>query len=453
MALASGKVPAGQMVIDIVCSGTDPSVCCFSKHCQLITMSSAAQGAGRRKLRNNRLRFLTGGSGNFRQRSCSPIASRIGAISCMSTGTCNGERKESTRKLKKNFDASRNELENDGTGSLLSGHRVITRSCPTASSRGLAVAYKFACNDAKYVNERARNDIVLLSRGITRLNDRARQDVAALGMGFLKLDARAREDTEKIDLGMKEKAARLHHIAMIFKDTAETKLKSAADQHWSNGALEADLRRADILAKRRALEDAYMALKFIKGVHDMMVNKLLPKEDGTLSVNDMLDSITLERNGKAFDPFPGEVSLDRIAALQEAYWSMASALSEADGIDYTDPEELEFLVRTLIDLDAMDGKSSVSLLVECSSSPDVNTRKALANALASAPSMWTLGNAGMGALQRLAEDSNPAIATAASKAISELRRQWEVQAGDSLTFTMKINQDYRMEDTDETAAD
>jgi len=26
--------------------------------------------------------------------------------------------------------------------------------------------------------------------------------------------------------------------------------------------------------------------------------------------------------------------------VQEAYWSMASALSEADGIDYTDPEEV-----------------------------------------------------------------------------------------------------------------
>lgn len=37
-------------------------------------------------------------------------------------------------------------------------------------------------------------------------------------------------------------------------------------------------------------------------------------------------------------------------------------------------EQLELLVATLIDLDAMDGKSSVSLLAECSSSPDVNTR-------------------------------------------------------------------------------
>lgn len=26
--------------------------------------------------------------------------------------------------------------------------------------------------------------------------------------------------------------------------------------------------------------------------------------------------------------------------VQEAYWGMASALSEADGIDYTDPEEV-----------------------------------------------------------------------------------------------------------------
>lgn len=39
-------------------------------------------------------------------------------------------------------------------------------------------------------------------------------------------------------------------------------------------------------------------------------------------------------------------------------------------------EQLELLVATLIDLDAMDGKSSVSLLAECSSSPDVNTRLA-----------------------------------------------------------------------------
>ncbi|KAL3591004.1 hypothetical protein D5086_009644 [Populus alba] len=62
--------------------------------------------------------------------------------------------------------------------------------------------------------------------------------------------------------------------------------------------------------------------------------------------------------------------------------------------------------------------------------------QALANALAAAPSMWTLGNAGMGALQRLAEDKNPAIANAASKTIHELNKQWEIQEGDSWRFMM-----------------
>lgn len=100
------------------------------------------------------------------------------------------------------------------------------------------------------------------------------------------------------------------------------------------------------------------------------------------------------------------------------------------------------------------------------------SRRALANALAAAPSMWTLGNAGMGALQvgdykllwealltgniaaffshwqcwclwfllqRLAEDSNPVIAAAASKAIYELKKQWEIEEGDSWMFMMDEN--------------
>ncbi|XP_022771919.1 uncharacterized protein LOC111314632 isoform X2 [Durio zibethinus] len=276
------------------------------------------------------------------------------------------------------------------------------------------------------------------SGGIMRLDARARQDVAILGSGFLKLDARAREDTEKIDRDVKKKAECLHHIATILKDKAESRLKTAADKHWSDGALEADLRRADFRAKQRAMEDALMALEFMKNIHDMMVSKVykfpLQWGKGSLSASDLM----LEKNGKTIDFFNGEVSTDRINAIQEAYWSIASALSEADGIDYTDPEELELLITTLIDLDAMDGKTSVSLLAECSSSPDVSTRQALANALAAAPSMWTLGNAGMGALQRLAEDSNQAVAAAASKAIYQLKKQWEIEEGDSWRFMMNL---------------
>nr|AGT16852.1 hypothetical protein SHCRBa_235_G19_R_50 [Saccharum hybrid cultivar R570] len=324
------------------------------------------------------------------------------------------------------------------------------------ASQGLAEACKFVYNDAKFVNERAQSDILLLSRGITRLNERACQDAAVLSLGFLKLDARARKDTQKIDHTVKERAARLNHFARVFKERAQSDLKKAADKHWSDGALEADLRRADLVVKRRAMEDAFMALKFVQDIHDMMVNRLyeqLPK-DGSSSRTNSTGFITLEKNGKTLELFPGEVSADQIYAIEEAYQSMASAFSEADGIDYTDPEELELLVATLIDLDAMDGKRSVSLIAECSSSPDVNTRKALANALATAPSMWTLGNAGMGALQRLAQDPNYAVATAASSAIDELKKQWELEEGDSLRFVM--NQNLASEDTvgdDNSAAD
>ncbi|GFP89218.1 hypothetical protein PHJA_001065500 [Phtheirospermum japonicum] len=334
----------------------------------------------------------------------------------------------------------------------------------TSSSRGLAEACKYVSNDAKFVNERAKHDIVLLSRGIMKLDERARQDVAFLGSEFLKLDARAREDTEKVDHDVKRRAERLLHVATIMKNIAQSRLKSAADKHWNDGALEvsnvalgylspinflflfvtfakyavfmADLKRADFAAKQRAIEDSLMALEFVKSIHDMMVSKMNRLERDYIDTNEVARHITLEKNGKTLGFFPGEVSTDRITAIQEAYWSIASALSEADGIDYTDPEELELLVTALIDLDAMDGKSSVSLLAECSSSPDVSTRRALANALSAAPSMWTLGNAGMGALQRLAEDSNPAIAVAAAKTIYELKKQWEIEEGDSWRFMM-----------------
>lgn len=374
------------------------------------------------------LRFLCG----------KPLPTRSGtrgsSVLCFSTGGPETEATECARQSGDSSNITRAQIGEDKNDPLIAPYGT------TQSRQGLAEACRFVQNDAKFVNERARSDIVLLSRGIMRLDARARQDVAILGSEFLKLDARAREDTEKIDRNVKKKAERLSHIATILKNKAQSKLKTAADRHWSDGALEADLRLADFRAKQRALEDSLMALELIKNIHDRMVSKLykfpLPSENDSISSHDVMGRIMLEKNGKTLDSFPGEVSADRISAIQEAYWSMASALSEADGIDYTDPEELELLVTTLIDLDAMDGKSSVSLLAECSSSPDVSTRRALANALATAPSIWTLGNAGMGALQRLAQDSNPSIAAAASKAMYELKKQWEIEEGDNWRFTM-----------------
>lgn len=333
---------------------------------------------------------------------------------------------------------------------------LCSRCCPSiflhtasGSCPGLVKAAKYACNDAKYMNERARNDIVLLSRGITKLNDRARQDVAILGLEFLKLDARARENTGKIDSNVKQKAAYLQRIAEVLTDKAQIKLKTAAAKHWNDGALEADLRRVDLHARRRAMEDALMALEFVKNVHDMMVRTMyqVPGNAQNQGEKNLVEGLTIEKKGKAFKIFPGKVSDDQITAIQDAYWSMASALEEADGIDYTNPDDLELLVATLLDMDAIDGKSGASLLAECSRSPDVGTRQALANALADAPSMWTLGNAGMGALQRLARDSNPAVGAAASKAIEELRRQWRIEEGDTLLFS--IDERYSNTDSDE----
>ncbi|KAK1325237.1 hypothetical protein QJS10_CPA01g01605 [Acorus calamus] len=391
----------------------------FSHQCG--TMCSFIDSAHRVRIitTSHRFEFKRLGIGHLLSaKSRRPVCGKYDSLVCLSTGTQNSEVKEIEDSRCQTGELEAAEVLDSG----LHDHYHRSKNCPTYSSQGLAEACKFAYNDAKFVNERA---------------------------------PRAREDTEKIDHGVKKKAARLHHVATILKDKAQSKLKRAADQHWSDGALEADLRRADLLAKRRAMEDAYMALKFVRNIHDMMVTKMnkLPMNQGTLSVSEVMGLVTLEKNGKTMDFFPGEVSTDRISAIQEAYQSMASALSEADGIDYTDPDELELLVAALIDLDAMDGKSSVSLLAECSSSPDVSTRQALANALATAPSMWTLGNAGMGALQillqRLAEDSNPAIAAAASKAIDELKRQWEIETGDSLRFMM--NQEFQTEETDPDA--
>lgn len=428
MALSSDKILRYPIAQDLAANSSRPTISC--------SVSKSAQSSLHNRSQGVSLRLQNGG--HYREAKLTPhysdslwgmcrkpvccVISRRSSVLCHMTRECIREAGESA-------DVTREGIEEE---EVRKSAEFQESASPT---QGLAEAYKFVYNDAKFVNERARNDIVLLSRGILRLDSRARQDVAILGSEFLKLDARAREDTEKIDNNVKKKAELVHRIANILKDQAKSRLKTAADRHWNDGALEADLRRADLRAKKRAMEDTLMALEFIKDIHDIMISKVynfpLRRKYGPGSRN-----ITIEKNGKALGFFPGEVSDDRITALQEAYWRMATALSEADGIDYTDPEELELLITTLIDLDAMDGKSSVSLLAECSSSPDVNTRQALANALAAAPSMWTLGNAGMGALQRLAEDSDPAVAAAASRAIYELKQQWEIQEGDSWRFML-----------------
>lgn len=49
--------------------------------------------------------------------------------------------------------------------------------------------------------------------------------------------------------------------------------------------------------------------------------------------------------------------------------------------------------------------------------------------------------------QRLAEDSNPAIASAASRAINELKNQWEIVEGDSWRFMVNQEPSIEMDQT------
>ena len=61
-------------------------------------------------------------------------------------------------------------------------------------------------------------------------------------------------------------------------------------------------------------------------------------------------------------------------------------------------------------------------------------------------------------MQRLAEDSNPTISVAASKAIYELKKQWEIEEGDSWRFMMnqkptQVDDDDDDDDEDDDDAD
>ncbi|PIM97261.1 hypothetical protein CDL12_30270 [Handroanthus impetiginosus] len=224
------------------------------QHPKLCTINQGVrkykQGNGHLSMLN--LKFSTKGFWSLSGKLSTFTGSRRSSSVCQSTETQNTETKECVRQYGDGSNIS--SFHKEDKHSTESGKNI---SC----SQGLAEACRFVSNDAKFVNERARNDIVLLSRGIMKLDARARQDVAFLGSEFLKLDARAREDTEKFDNDVKRRAERLHHVATILKNKAQSRLKSAADKHWSDGALEADLKRADFAAKQRAMEDSLMALE------------------------------------------------------------------------------------------------------------------------------------------------------------------------------------------------
>lgn len=330
--------------------------------------------------------------------------------------------------------------------------QTLEKPSPQCCS-GLKEAARHACNDARIVNACAREGFVLIAQGFERLDRRARRDVALLGSGFSKLDARAREDTLKLDNDARRNAALLQTIASYLKYDAAEQLKTAAEKHWSDGGLDADLRLADLRAKRRAMEDAYLALQLVKSIRNGMLKRAYQRKISQKK-RSISSKESIFNDRETLQPYESGSSstIERLTNLQDAFWDIASALAEVDGIDYSDPEELELIIATLLDMDAVDGASSATMLAECAKSPDVATRQALANALGNAPSLWALGNAGIGALQRLTKDVNPAIAAAASKALEELRKQWQIDSKDSLYFRAEeffLDSLYPSEDVDE----
>lgn len=280
------------------------------------------------------------------------------------------------------------------------------------------------CETTKSIDVRARRDFLLLSRQIVRLNTKAREGVARISSKFVKLDARAREDVEKLDTRARKKMMRLRHIAMGLSESASMELSTAAEEHWSDGALDADLRLADLRARRRAMEDLYVALQAVKNVHTALTSTLRIRN---CCMSNKLDDRNEESQGLKSYPRSGDPSPDRSTAIEDACFKMVAALAEAEGMECTDPDELEFIVAALLDMEEVDGGGGALLVTESASSPDAATRLALADALADAPSLWALGNAGMGALQRLSEDSNPEVAAAATKATNDLKLQWSQQ--------------------------
>ncbi|XP_024520886.1 senescence-associated protein AAF, chlorolplastic isoform X1 [Selaginella moellendorffii] len=281
----------------------------------------------------------------------------------------------------------------------------------------LAEAAKYARQDAMLVtaaaqnmDEKARSNLLLLAREFSRLDMRARQDMALIGSTVTKLDARARERAHR-------KADRVNRIATKLKEIAGSELKVAATEHWNDGALDADLRLADLRARRRAMEDSFATVQAVKSIHDAAVKVLLMKENAeTTTLNPGTDETS--RPVK-------KTTLDRVAEFEEAYVKMASLLAEVNVLDDSDPDELEYIIATLLDMDEVHGASGATLVTQTASSPDIATRRALVDALANAPSLLALGNAGISALQRLAEDENLEVSRAASKALDELQSEWK----------------------------
>jgi len=183
----------------------------------------------------------------------------------------------------------------------------------------------------------------LKCREISRLNMQARAGIAKLGSGFLMLDARAREDVEKLDLKARKKITSLRHIAWGMKESACMELSIVAEEHWSDGALDADLRLVDLRTRRRVMEDVHVSLQIVKNVHRAIVRKLQLRVNGKVTDAGrplVLGSVEEDNSSLRWMQRVSYPTYDYLTVIQDAYWSMTSALVEVEGKDCSDPDEV-----------------------------------------------------------------------------------------------------------------
>eukprot|EP00898_Chlorokybus_atmophyticus_P001166 jgi/Chlat1/204/Chrsp1S03120 len=291
--------------------------------------------------------------------------------------------------------------------------------------------------------QRVRSDAAILAKGVRGLDACIRAEYMHLASELLRLDHRAREDTLKVDARARHDTLRLRYIALGLTETAQLGLGQAAAEHWNNGALEADLRLADVRARRRAMEDAYTAVQSIRQVHQAMVElvrvraKSLVEELWRATAT---HAAIINSSQRPARPRVGEgVAAASPTDIESAWQHMLAAVSVADSYDASntsfDTEEIELVLAALMDLGAVDSARGAVLVSECAKSPDAVTRRVLAEALGSAPSPAVLGNIGVATLQRLAEDPDQLVSSTAAAALERFR-QWYANPGDGLTFNL-----------------
>ncbi|CAI5457591.1 unnamed protein product [Closterium sp. Yama58-4] len=137
------------------------------------------------------------------------------------------------------------------------------------------------------------------------------------------------------------------------------------------------------------------------------------------------------------------LSFKTLAALDELYreigpHSLAPVEGEEDGEeeewgvlgvggDDSTTEELGFLLAALVDMGEVSSSYGLALLHRCCASPHAALRLTAVDALSSAPSLSSLGNAGCAVLQKLTNDADPEVAEAAAMAIAQLQEKWQQQ--------------------------